>query len=735
MSPDGLSFMAGYTKYDLATLNVLGQQSLANAPFATTATFSATSNVGGSVFSPDGATLYSAFNTAAVTTTSTPTPVSNTLLISTAGNLGIQLGINLPESIVGKMVITASGSDAWGISLSGVTHLPLSTLYTYPIMMPSTGTVFLTANDCQLGEAQVPVQITNIGGGTLTFAAPSTIPDGAAALEVTASSGLAPANLTFTMDPGRSGVSRIAGTNLYTGGGASNSGSAINVLLQSPNAINVPPNIKVFMNYRDSTMRGLIYPISTVPNTSVTVNQGLEDIVLDPLRNLVYISNAGNNRIEVFNTQTMQLQTPIPVGQLPHQMALGLDGNTLYVAETGGETIDVVDLNAEAVTSRITLPPIPRVANATAVTYVNNMAVGLTALQFMMSNGNLWEVVGGQAVPRTGTYVTGVSSTTGAQTPIATPSYYQSMVSSTDGSTILLLGGTGEAYLYDGLTDTYTSSNQIFTTPITGYYGPLGVGPAGAFLLADGLVMNPSLTAIGGATAPGLVPVTPPSNSSGTNAAAQSPLRNVAAVAAVDQSDFVRMTTPVRTSITAAITDDIHTTLQLVSTTTGATSTVAEMPENPAYSLFGTTRTAMPARQMVVDANGVAYAITLSGLSVMPTTPATSSTLPATAGTKAVINATNGSSSFAPGAFIAINGTNLAETATATTLPPPTVLGGSCVLVDDVAIPLLSTSPTQIMAQLPANIRGGSNVLEVRSLLNAQRSAPIVVSIQNGAGN
>jgi DNA-binding beta-propeller fold protein YncE len=714
---------------------VLGQQSLANAPFATTATFSATSNVGGSVFSPDGATLYSAFNTAAVTTTSTPTPVSNTLLISTAGNLGIQLGINLPESIVGKMVITASGSDAWGISLSGVTHLPLSTLYTYPIMMPSTGTVFLTANDCQLGEAQVPVQITNIGGGTLTFAAPSTIPDGAAALEVTASSGLAPANLTFTMDPGRSGVSRIAGTNLYTGGGASNSGSAINVLLQSPNAINVPPNIKVFMNYRDSTMRGLIYPISTVPNTSVTVNQGLEDIVLDPLRNLVYISNAGNNRIEVFNTQTMQLQTPIPVGQLPHQMALGLDGNTLYVAETGGETIDVVDLNAEAVTSRITLPPIPRVANATAVTYVNNMAVGLTALQFMMSNGNLWEVVGGQAVPRTGTYVTGVSSTTGAQTPIATPSYYQSMVSSTDGSTILLLGGTGEAYLYDGLTDTYTSSNQIFTTPITGYYGPLGVGPAGAFLLADGLVMNPSLTAIGGATAPGLVPVTPPSNSSGTNAAAQSPLRNVAAVAAVDQSDFVRMTTPVRTSITAAITDDIHTTLQLVSTTTGATSTVAEMPENPAYSLFGTTRTAMPARQMVVDANGVAYAITLSGLSVMPTTPATSSTLPATAGTKAVINATNGSSSFAPGAFIAINGTNLAETATATTLPPPTVLGGSCVLVDDVAIPLLSTSPTQIMAQLPANIRGGSNVLEVRSLLNAQRSAPIVVSIQNGAGN
>jgi DNA-binding beta-propeller fold protein YncE len=733
MSADGLSFMAGYTHYDLATLNVLGQQSLANAPFATSATFTATSNVGGSVFSPDGKTLYSAFNTAAATTP-TPTPQANTLLISNAGNLGIQLGINLPESIIGKMVITASGNDAWGTSLSGVTHLPLSTLYTYPIMMPSTTTVFLSQNDCQLGEAQAQVQVTNIGGGTLTFAAPSTIPDGAAALEVTASSGLAPANLTFTMDPGRSGVSRIVGTNLYTGGGASNLGLVVNIQLESPNAINVPPNIQVFMNYRDSTMRGLIYPISTVPNTTSAANQGLQDIVLDPVRNLVYITNAGYNRIEVFNTQTMQLQTPIPVGQLPHQMALGLDGNTLYVAETGGETIDIVDLNAQSVTGRITLPTIPRIANA-AVTTVNNMAVGLTALQFMMSNGNLWEVIGGQAVPRTGTFVTGVAATTGAQTAIAGPAQFQSMVGSTDGSTILLMGGTGLAYLYDGLTDTYTTSNQVFPAPITGFYGPVGVALNGAFLLANGLVMNQSLTAIGGATAPGLVPVTPPSTPGQTNGVAQSPLRNVAAVAPVSQTSFLRMTTPVRTSITTAITDDIHTTLQLVSTTTGATSTVAEMPDNPVVSLFTTTKTAMPARQMVVDANGVAYAITLSGLSVMPTAAATSATTPATAGSRAVVNAANGSAIFAPGAFIEIDGTNLASTATASSLPAPTVLGGSCVLVDDVAIPLLSTSPTQIMAQLPATIRGGVNVLQVRSLTNAQRSTPVVVSIQNSAGN
>jgi uncharacterized protein (TIGR03437 family) len=50
--------------------------------------------------------------------------------------------------------------------------------------------------------------------------------------------------------------------------------------------------------------------------------------------------------------------------------------------------------------------------------------------------------------------------------------------------------------------------------------------------------------------------------------------------------------------------------------------------------------------------------------------------------------------------------------------------------VDGIAIPLLSTSPTQIQAQLPPNILGGSNVLKVVSLDNAQRSTPVIVSVQ-----
>ena len=728
IAPNSQSFMAGYTHYDMGTLNVLGQQNIANAPFAISTAFTATNNLGGSVYSADGTTLYSAFNTAAATTPP-PTAQAATLMISDPTSLAIKLGINLPESVVGKMAITTDGADAWAISLSGVTHLPLSTLYTYPILMPETTQVFLSQNDCAQGVIQQQLKIDNLGGGNLTFAVPATVAGATAALEVQATSGVAPSTVTFTMDPGRTQVARTPGTNLYSGGsgGSTVLGTVVTMQLVSPNAINVPPTIRIYMNYRDSTMRGEVYPIPTVPNTSSASNQGLSDIVFDPLRNLVYITNAGYNRIEVFDTVKKALQTPIPVGQLPHEMAMGLDGNTLYVAETGGETIDIVDLTQFAVTGRITLPPFPRAANA-AIVSVTAMAEGQTALQFVASNGFLWEVINGQSAPRAGTFVTGVNATTGAQTALSTAEL--SMLASADGSTALVKSGTTNpnAYLYNGLTDTYTASRTLFTGAVTGFDGPLGVSPTGAYLLANGMVLNSALTQIGGATLPGGTPVTPPGEPA--NSAGQSPLRNVAAVSPVTDKVFLRMTTPVRTTITAASTDDIHTTLQLVDTTTGVSSTVAEMPDNPAYSVFNGTRVPMPARQMVVDGSGTVYAITMAGLSVVNTAPATATTLPTLAPSKTVINANNGSASFAPGAFITINGTNLAATATATTLPPPTVLGGSCVLLDGVALPLLSTSPTQIQAQIPASIRSGSNVLQVRSLDNAQRSTPMLVSVQ-----
>jgi len=699
VSPDGSKFMAGFTLFDTATLAVIGQQSSSNAPFPLT-TINATTPVGGSIFTPDGSTIYGAFNVAPNVFPAVR-PQASTLLVSDANNLRIRLGIKLPESIVAKMVMTSDGADAWGLSDSGLLHLPLSTLHDYPIIMPETSVLFLAQDDCNRGLAQTSVKINNVGAGTLTFA----VPDTGNALEARAVSGMAPANVVFTMDPGRGNVTRQGGTNLYTGG-ATGLGQPLLVNLQSRDAINVPNTIFVYMNYRQSDQRGIVYPLpitgNPIPNAAT--DEGLEDIVLDESRGRVYITNSGYNRIEVFDLKAQHFTTPIDVGQLPHQMALGLDSVTLYVANAGGETIGIVDLDAQKVIGTIQPPPIPRASNTTSPVHVTTLAVSLTGLQFILSAiptgsaGSQWEVIGNQAVLRQPDPV--------APTTIVAP---QQMIATPGGESILLFNGTGTVYLLDGLSDSYTASRQLFTIPFTGYYGPLGAANGGAFFLTDGAVLSPTITQ--NIIDPGL--------------------RNVAALAPLDDHRFVRLTTPVRAAINATPRDDPRTLLEMVDIQAGASSLIGAVAENTYIQVFGTQRVNTPPRQMAVSSDGTVYALTLSGLSVISMTAATTNTQPQIqSGNLAVINSTDGTNNFKPGSFITISGTNLASSSKADRLPVPTVLGGSCVVFDNVAVPLLETGPNRISAQIPATIHAGSNVVQVRSLVTAQSSAPIVVTVQ-----
>src|SRR5206468_4088306 len=107
----------------------------------------------------------------------------------------------------------------------------------------------------------------------------------------------------------------------------------INLTLSSPEAINIPNTVRVYMIYRQSDQRGVVYPVPTTLNTNpsgtggnTAGNEGLQDILLDVARGRVYITNSGYNRIEVFDLKKQHFITPIPVGQMPHQMAMGTDG-------------------------------------------------------------------------------------------------------------------------------------------------------------------------------------------------------------------------------------------------------------------------------------------------------------------------------------------------------------------------------------------------------------------------
>ena len=335
-----------------------------------------------------------------------------------------------------------------------------------------------------------------------------------------------------------------------------------------------------------------------------------------------------------------------------------------------------------------------------------------------MSNGTQWNAPittcftgctsSLSASPRSADLVT--AQTNGSNT-LSSP---VNMLASPDSQNIVTLAGNGTAYVYNAVVDSYVSVASLFANPIQGFFGPLGADTsAPGYLTLGGLYTNQTLTVLGGAA----------NASAGTGA-----LRNIVATAPYDSGRFVRLTTPVRANINATATSDARPTLELVDSTTGTATFLAVAPENPRFTLFGTTRFNIPPRSMVIDANKVAYIITVSGLSVVPLAVSAAPT-PSIAATRGVVNATDGSAQLRAGGFVTLNGSNLASAATASVLPAPTVLGGSCVTFNDVVLPLLQTSGKQIVGQLPAGVSTGVNDVRVVSLANGRQSSVVSVTV------
>ena len=134
----------------------------------------------------------------------------------------------------------------------------------------------------------------------------------------------------------------------------------------------------------------------------------------------------------------------------------------------------------------------------------------------------------------------------------------------------------------------------------------LGAGPSGSFFLTDGLILNPALMVVGGSAQPGAIDHHARRRSRRRPAAAPTVIntgqRNVAAVAALNDTAFLRLTTPVRQNITTATRDDSRTTLEMVNLITGEDTLARRGAGESADQRFrhDAVRTSTP-RQMVVD--------------------------------------------------------------------------------------------------------------------------------------
>jgi uncharacterized protein (TIGR03437 family) len=773
IAPDSSKFMAGSTLFDFNTLQVIAQENVANSPFAfpSTNNFNLAQNQGGSTFSPDGSMIYAAFNVNPVTNPASAANVTE-LLVNDPTNLRILTAYQMPENLAGKIVSTAAGDTIYAISDSGFMILPVGSITQNPLITVDSTDIFLGNDQCgaTAGIASGVVNVSNGGSGRLTANVQSyTIPSVTGVTGLGTGGFTGPGGITITLPTGGGGVGipitgpggiggagGAGGTGPFGGtvgagttttsttttttntgpnfklipnssGGialtfsynpnAAKAGLGTNgesdFLIQAPEAINIAPNIRVFQNNRNAEARGTVFPVAQ----NISAGEALMDMLYDSNRRRIYLSNAGLNRIEVFDMTQQQFLAPIPVGQLPNNMAFGTDGNTLYVANTGGESISIVDLNQQAVVGSVQFPILPYDSTAAIVT-PQAMASTIRGPLVVMSDGTLYEISGTQAIPHTlnpvvfGSTATTISAGTGT-------SAFRTMASSPEGDYVILFTGTGNAYLYSALIDDFTISKQIFTT-LTGLLGPVTAGPNGQYYVVNGTVLNSSLTPVlNGQSGTGA--------STGTTTTTTSTTRPVSAVTAVNTTSYAVFSEPIRTSSSSTASDAGE--IQILNATSGQVIQSANALETSPAVVTGTSRTVTNGRTLVIDsAGGNAYAISVSGLSVIPMTPVPVSLAPAL-GKTGVVNLANLGTSMAADEMAAVYGTNLATAGSISSGNLPLILGGSCVTLNNVAVPLVMSSAAQINFQIPPGLAAGKYSLVVRSIANHAASGSTNVTV------
>jgi uncharacterized protein (TIGR03437 family) len=693
ISDDGTRILCGADLFDASTMQLLGTLNTANSTFpitpSTTATsgFATQANQGGAVFAPTGATLYTVYNVDPVSSTGTGNV--GQLMFADPDNLLITMGIQTPEFFAGKMVVSADGTNAYALSDSGFVALPLSTIAQSALAEPATDVLLLVNDQCGVSTTSTSaLAINNPGKVKATVTA--------TLLQYAGVSGQASASTEPTVRPSQSGLSFSFNPTLTKGYGTIN--PPHDFLLQSTDAINIPDRVRVYQNFRDSDDRGTILPIAT----GISSTPQLTDLVYDATRQRIYIANTGLNRVEVYDIGGAQFLTPIKVGQLPVSLALTPDGSLLYVANSGGESISMVDPVKMVSTGLVLYPPIQFASNLAPI-MPSVIAAGISGLQIVMSNGQLWKVVGNTTLPRGVSTIIGSNATTGAPNTIAMPAV---MATSSEGRYILLASNTGFVYLYDADVDDFVAGRQVFTSQPAGYDGPIAAGPNGQYFVIDGTLLNQALVQVG--TSSGLI----------------------SAVTPISASSYAIYSTPASAANALPTTQP---SVEVVNASSGNAMLQIPALEGPITQATATGRAPIAGRTMAINSAGtVAYVITTSGLSIinLSAVPASARPVPNSRGT---VNLGSYQAAIAPNGLISIFGQNLGASAVASSTPLPVILGGTCVTLNNVALPLFMTSPTQINAQIPPGTAAGSFPLVVRSIANQAESISQQVTISKYA--
>lgn len=426
--------------------------------------------------------------------------------------------------------------------------------------------------------------------------------------------------------------------------------------ISSSQAANIPSPVRVLVNTPEPDQRGI----------SLDVPGTLVDLLADPTRDRFFVIRQDQNQVLVYDGTNYNQIAVLRTLNVPTQLAITYDQRWLLVGHNDAQFISVFDLETLETSTPIQMPgghyPRSVAASANAILVANRVA------------GPVHTIDRVDMVSRTATQLPSLGVYNNSISPDSM------LVAAPSGRSIFAVEADGNVLLYDASVDSFTISRKDFTA-LSGAY---------AASLFDQYVVG------GNMLDSSLVPVSQFDTSTGAPSG----------FAFVDQMAF-RTTVPVAAGTGGTFSSAAGIIQRIDPNNIGTgTSLATRIVEAPLLSRVGYsfTRTLAPlfSRNNIIN-------LTVSGFTVLPWYYDAAVAPPHI---DAVVNAADGSSGLAPGGLISIYGEQLSPLTLVTMeIPVSTALGGSCLTVNGLAVPILFVSPAQINAQMPFETLGNVTMI------------------------
>ncbi|MFM2125918.1 MAG: hypothetical protein RL328_2369, partial [Acidobacteriota bacterium] len=397
----------------------------------------------------------------------------------------------------------------------------------------------------------------------------------------------------------------------------------------------------------------LIDPIRVLVNSREPDQRGtivnspgkLIDLVADPVRDQYYALRKDQNRVLVYNGANNTVKATLRTCNVPTGMTVTADRRYLLVSCEDAQIITVYNLDTLQAMDPIN-------AQNTRMYSIAASSKAILGVARDTENGQ-YAVYSIDLATRIARRLTalGIWKNELPKNTVAIPAV--------NGSSILFASADGSVLLYDAALDTFTVSRK----DLAGLTGPYAASTSGDYVIGN-RIFNPSL-----------VPVRTITPTTGGASGFTFVARNGFFASAETQSG-------------PGILSRVN-----------AADGVALQPTRTAEApLLPTTNDPFTRTAAVLNTRGTILLLTQSGIEVLPADYDAAVTAPKIL---SVVSAADGVSSVAPGGLFTIWGSNLsAANLAANALPLPTVLGDSCLTVNDQPTPLLFVSPGQVNAQM-----------------------------------